>query len=122
MSLSDGLVKSRSKHVVCTHAHVESRSQPERKGMIYISIRLPFKNLSQPILNHVNGNEQYRPFLESINARSVKIRLHRLRKLFPDIPRFTAMVIILACYSDSRTELRVLLIKPNSQNRSWGNT
>ncbi|KAJ5472099.1 hypothetical protein N7539_008668 [Penicillium diatomitis] len=81
----------------------------------------------RPILNHVNGNDQYRPFLgvpllpESINAGSVKIPLHRLRELFPDIQRFTAMAIILAYHPDSPTELRVLLIKRNGKNSSWGN-
>lgn len=64
----------------------------------------------------------YRSFPESINAGVVNIPLHRLRELFLDIQRFTAMAIIFACHSDSPTELRVLLIKRNGKNSSWGDT
>jgi 8-oxo-dGTP pyrophosphatase MutT (NUDIX family) len=64
----------------------------------------------------------YHSFPESINASTVNIPLHRLRELFLDIQRFSAMAIIFASHPDSPTKLRVLLIKRNGKNSSWGNT
>lgn len=64
----------------------------------------------------------YLSFPESINAGIVNVPLHRLGEIFPDIQRFSAMAIAFAYNPNSPTELKVLLIKQNGKNSSWGNT
>ncbi|KAJ5193091.1 hypothetical protein N7449_009233 [Penicillium cf. viridicatum] len=59
---------------------------------------------------------------KAINAASVNIHLHRLKELFPNIQRFTAMAVVFSYHPDSRSERRVLLIKRNRKESSWGNT
>lgn len=48
---------------------------------------------------------------KAISAASVNIHLHRLKQLFPNIQRFTAMAVVFSYNPDSRSERRVLLIK-----------
>jgi 8-oxo-dGTP pyrophosphatase MutT (NUDIX family) len=73
-------------------------------------------------LTNTASHSGYRSLPESINAGIVNIPLHRLRELFLDIQRFNAMAVIFAYHPDSPTKLRVLLIKRNVKNSSWGNT
>ncbi|KXG51297.1 uncharacterized protein PGRI_095580 [Penicillium griseofulvum] len=64
----------------------------------------------------------YHSLPEPINAATVNVPLHRLKKLFPGIQRFTAMAVTFSYHPDSPSKLRVLLILRNGKESSWGNT
>ncbi|OQE10058.1 hypothetical protein PENFLA_c097G00426 [Penicillium flavigenum] len=72
--------------------------------------------------NNTSSLMGYHSIPEPINAATVNVPLHRLKELFPGIQRFTAMAVTFSYHPDSPDELRVLLIKRNGKESSWGNT
>ncbi|KAJ5480486.1 hypothetical protein N7530_005995 [Penicillium desertorum] len=73
-------------------------------------------------INNAGSPLEYHSIPKRINAAIVNIPLDRLKELYPDIQRFTAMAVKFSYHPDSPSKLRVLLIKRNGKESSWGNT
>jgi hypothetical protein len=73
-------------------------------------------------INNAGSLLGYHSIPESINAAIVNVPLHRLKELFPGIQRFTAIAVMFSYHPDSPSKRRVLLIKRNGKESSWGNT
>ena len=73
-------------------------------------------------INNAGSLLGYHSIPEPINAAIVNVPLHRLKELFPGIQRFTAMAVMFSYHPDSPSKRRVLLIKRNGKESSWGNT
>ncbi|KAI1831014.1 hypothetical protein DTO006G1_7919 [Penicillium roqueforti] len=59
---------------------------------------------------------------ERIDAVTVNVPLDRLKELYPDVQRFTAMAVKCSYHPDSPSKPRALLIKRNGIDSSWGDT
>jgi ADP-ribose pyrophosphatase YjhB (NUDIX family) len=73
-------------------------------------------------INNAGSPLEYHSIPKRINAAIVNIPLDRLKELYPDIQRFTAMAVKFSYHPDSLSKLRVLLIKRHGKESSWGNT
>ncbi|CDM38400.1 hypothetical protein DTO013E5_9719 [Penicillium roqueforti] len=72
--------------------------------------------------NNAGTSFKYHSIPKRIDAAIVHIPLDRLEKLYPDIQRFAAMAVVFSFHPKSPLTPRVLLIKRNGNEGSWGNT
>ena len=89
---------------------------PDFRSKIFLS---PYSIMSMEMTNTASPSGHL-CFPESINAGTVNIPPHRLRELFLDIQRFTAIAIIFAYHPDSPTELSMVRqdhVRPPSQTK-----
>ncbi|CRL28959.1 hypothetical protein N7455_003825 [Penicillium solitum] len=74
------------------------------------------------VISNVDPLSEYRSVPERIDAVTVNIPLDRLKELYPDVQRFTAMAVKFSYHPDSPSKPRALLIKRNGIDSSWGDT